>query len=419
MTELELVATDFPTSEKFDALMRSHSHVEDLVVHLNGGAFLTASTKEWDDTNDVQQSRGFRAGRHWILTSESGATLRWDVDAVPDSEISDVPRWLILSTEARFDHRLNHHTPEDVWALLPRGQSVRGITFDLQFQKAAPRWRAKGKKLRIGAGMLSGHQASFNASPVINYGALGYEGFPYFIQGSLGQYDRNLIARLDPEQYIFDDGVPDDECSHIVGCTASQFAEAETGGQQITVRVLTGGMGERTPGEWVQHMRAFAYQSGNRTVASGKNLVQAHCIYQCLRGRVDHNSSEGATIFYYGDFLKTKGVEIDFNVATGCYHGVKLALSPTAEGMGNAADQFSHEDYTIGPNNRFSGNGPNVQLDTMGPSAATRFIRNIKVAASLSLENKGAENVTRIGAAPVTPPAPKGKRGCLLSMLPF
>ena len=390
------------TSAEFDDGMRAHAHVDQLAVHLLAGVFQTAGTKEWGDTNDVQANQGFRMGRNWTIDLAPGATLLWDYAA---SELTDVPLALLRSTEARFSGLAL--TPEECWAVQPRGQKVSGGTIDLQFSKAVDRWRAAGKTLRIGAVALAGHQAAIEGVHVTNYGAYKYEGFPLYIQGAYGQYDRNLIAQLDPATHIFDADLPDDQCSHITDCLADGYVELSDVGDQVTVRFVGGSVGERTPLEWIYHNRAFSYQTGNRTVASGSNAVQGHTVYQSLRALVEKNKTEGTQVGYYGDFYKTKGVEIRLNEfgteAAPCYYGVQLLLSPVAAGMGNAADDFSHEDYVIGPNKIVS-RSANVKLDTLGPSTATRYIRNISVDAALSLENNGATNVTRTGVV--------AKRGC-------
>lgn len=405
------------TSTEFDALMRSYAGDENITFHLNDGTFLTQSTREWEDTNAVADNPGFRVGRHWVFTSETNATLKWDHAAVPDAEVTDVPRWLFCSTEARFDSLLGHHTPEQVWALLPRGQSVRNLTIDLDFSGAIDRWRLKGVRLRIGGGILAGHQASYERLRVENYGAFGYEGFPLFVQGSLGRYDRNLVAQLDPERYIFDADLPDLECSHITDCSFGRYEEADSN-DQVTMRMIAGGMGERTPNEWVQHMRAFAYQTGNDStvnvtpglthVVGGPNMVQAHTLYQTLRGLVEGNRSHGCVAGYYGDFYKTKGVTIRNNEFLACRnHGVQIQLGPT--GPGN--EQFSHEGYVIGPN-RIESGGANVYMDTYGPPTATRYIRDIRIDAALTVENKGATDVvTMAGTVPLEDL--RKRRGCL------
>jgi hypothetical protein len=368
--------------------MREHSHLDLLDVHLSDGIFRTAGTRQWDDSNDVIANPGFRMGRHWTFDLAPETRVVWDVDAIPDDRVSDVPIHLFLSTEARFDPD-GPHTPEEVWNLLPRGQAVRGGTIDLQYTKAVDRWRAAGKKLSIGAVLLSGHEAAIEGVHLTNYGAWGAEGFPLVITGGIGQYDRDLIARLDPATHILDatSAIP----SHISDCTADGYAPAETN-DQVTVRMIVGNMGERNPGEWVQHYRAFAYQSGNRTIASGKNLVQAHTIYQSLRSRIDHNYSSGARIGVYGDFYSSKRIEVFLNEFLLSDHGVQFLLSPTGPG----ADHYSHEGHVIGLN-KITSTGAQVSLDTLGPTTATRYIRDISVDASLSLENNGGTNVTRSG----------------------
>lgn len=392
---------------EFDSLMREHAHIAELHVFLNDGVFSTASTKEWADTNDVQRNRGFRAGRHWTFDLAPDATLRWDVDAVPDDEIDDTPLHLIMSTEARFDSRLNWHTPEEVWNLLPRGQAVRGGTIDLQFSKAVDRWKAKGKKLQIGAVALAGHQAAIEGVHVTSYGADGHEAFPLYIQGAYGMYDRDLIAQLDPATHVFDAGLSDEECSHIIHSPVDGYCEDSN--DQVTARFIAGSVGQRSDGSWQQHFRAFAYQSGNRTIATGSNMVQAHTIYQSLRGLISKNYGECA-VLVYGDTYGSRGIVVDDNDHKG-YHGVQLLLGPG----GVCPEQTWHEDYTITANNRFNTNGPNVRLDTLaeqykGPPTDRRYIRGIKIDRKFSVENKGAEVIWTGGSVEV--PDPAERKGC-------
>lgn len=394
------------TTGDFDGLMKGLGTVDrPLNIHLNGGTFTTVGTREWDDTNDFLLNPGFRAGRHWTFDIAADSTLKWDVDAVPDSRVDDVPLHLIMSTEARFDSRLNLHTPEEAWDLQPRGQAVRGGTIDLQFSRAVDRWRAKGRTLRIGAVALAGHQAAIEGVHVTNYGALGHEGFPLYIQGAYGQYDRNLIAQLDPATHILDADLPDDQCSHITDCVLDGYAEVDTN-DQVTCCLIAGSIGAAVVGKWQQHRRAFAYQTGNKVIASDKpNLVQGHTIYQCLRGRIDENLTMGANVGAYGDFYSTKGLLIRGNNFFDCYHGIQFLLSPTGPG----AEQFSHQDYVIGPNVVRS-RGPNVMLDTLGPPTDRRYIRNIAVDAGLTLENNGGTGITRTGAGPTVEAT--SRRGC-------
>lgn len=376
MTELRLIGLDGPN---FDAIMRSHADVEDLNVYLEDGVYVTAGTKQWEDTE-----QGFRMGRHWTFDLAPNARVVWDFEA---AEITEVPIHLFLSTEARFHPDFSSMSPEDIWNRLPRGQAVRGGTLDLQFSQAVKRWRSAGKKLNIGGVLLSGHQATIETH-VTNYGAWGGENFPLVITGGIGQPDRDAIAKLD-STHILDDGLSNADCSHITNSLADGYDESSN--DQVTVRMIVGNMGERSPGEWVQHFRRFAYQSGNRTIATGKNLVQAHTIYQSLAGSIDHNYSNGARVGVYGDFYSTKRLDIELNEFLACDHGVALYLSPT--GPGN--EQYSHESYTIGPNKIVS-KGANVSLKTLGPPTGKRFIRDIGVDASLTVESEGAE-FTRIG----------------------
>lgn len=155
---------------------------------------------------------------------------------------------------------------------------------------------------------------------------------------------------------------------------------------QVTVFSIMGADDRSAP------RRPFVLMEGNRTIASGDNHVQAHTIYDADSGLVGRNYSDGARIGYYVDYWISKGIKIVGNRFGGwCEHGVQVRLSPTPLPI---AEDFSHEDYEIGENDIQSW-GANVSLDTMGPSTSTRFIRNFSVHPSLSLENSGAENVTR------------------------
>lgn len=401
MNELSVKTTDFPTAEAFDALMRSQFDKQQLAVHLDGPTFgermYTQGTLEWGDSPDIRDNPGFRI-KNWTFDSQSGVILTWDHSKIAPTPI---PIALIRTTTMAKDlARLNLHTAEEVWAGQARGQTVRDLQFDLQFEQAVPKWRAAGVMLRIGAVALGGHQAAIERCHVMNYGAYRYEGFPLYIQGAYDMYDRNLIATLDPTTHIYDEGVTDSECSHITDCLADGYVELHDVGDQVTVRAIIGSMGEKVPGVWQQHDRAYSYQRGNHTVASGSNAVQGHTAYNSLRADIDHNTSDGAAVGVYGDFCRNKGLHIWENQFLACdYAGIRFFLSPT--GPGNVAEQFSHEDYDIGPNKITSRSGVQVDLGTFEapmtsgskqdflPLSPTRYIRNIRVDASLLLEAKG------------------------------
>jgi hypothetical protein len=400
MNELKISQGDAKTPTEFDALLRAHHGIRQLAISLEDGVFHTTPTREWSDSNIIEENPGWRFGPEWTLDGRGKATLMVDQSSIPDDRIDPTPLAAIRSTELRFDQaRLNQHTPEEMWEWLPRGQAVRNLKIDVGFREALPRWRERRTMLRLSAIALAGHQAAIENVHVVNYGAYLYEGFPLYIQGAYGMYDRNLIALTDPETHIFDAGLQDNQCSHITDCLTEDIAVQSDIGDQVSVHFIGGSAGERTPGEWTHHYRAYCYQTGNRTIGAGSNTVQGYTVYNSLRALVARNKSKGAAIGYYGDFYKTKGVVIRENEfgteEVPCEHGVMLMLSPTATGMGNAADYFSHEDYDIGPNKIIS-RGAQVRIDTLGPPTANRYIKGIKVDASLTLENHGGE-VTRTG----------------------
>lgn len=152
--------------------------------------------------------------------------------------------------------------------------------------------------------------------------------------------------------------------------------------------------------------RATCLMEGNETRAGAGNWVQGHTIYQVSGGTVRNNRTLGARVGYYGDYFATKGITIEGNKFLGCEYGVQLQLSPTA--LDADPRDFSHEHYTIGPN-QIESTGKNVLLNTYGPMTPTRFIRSIAVHASLSVENSGAE-FTRFGDAP--PRVLATRKGC-------
>lgn len=154
--------------------------------------------------------------------------------------------------------------------------------------------------------------------------------------------------------------------------------DAPSSNDQVSVFVIMGL--EFTPGP----LRSVALMEGNQVTAPNSKQVQAHTIYQTTQGLIQHNKSIGADVFVYGDYFVTKGIAIKENVAENCIHGVQLKLSPGASG----SEPFSHEDYKIGVN-KFESSGAAVSLDTVGPATAQRYIRNIAVDASLSVEALG------------------------------
>jgi hypothetical protein len=277
----------------------------------------------------------WRAGRNWSI--EGDFTLSIDPDAIPDDEIDSQPLFCIAS---RND------------AVAPR---VKGGTLIGNHSVLAERWRAQGKTLRTGGPLLYG-DARLDSVTVRDCGSLGAESFVAEIVGT----------------------------GAIVGCTYTDHDPSASDDQVTVFRVI----GSENC-EWMSGTPCLMERNTTNTPAS--KLVQAHCVYSCP-GVVRNNKSVGAQVFYYGDYCGTRDVTIEENEADDCEHGVQLKLSPTPLPF---AERFFHERYTIGPN-RFRSSGANVSLDTCGPPTPTRFIRDIKVDSSLSLENFGATNVTRI-----------------------
>jgi hypothetical protein len=249
---------------------------------------------------------------------------------------------------------------QPLYCLAGPARSVTGIGTIGNHSRLADRWKSRGQSLRTGAVLIEG-DGSIDDVTLSDFGSLGAETFVAIVAKGSGQASitRTHFKDFDPS----------------------------TSDSQVTVRAVTGM--ESEPGL----PRPFVLMEENLTEASGSNLVQAHTIYQALRGLVRYNTGRGIDIGYYGDYYATKGIKIvdnDFE----CRHGVALYLSPTAGADTELPKSFSHEDYTIGWN-RIVSSGANVSLNTNGPSTATRFIRHIAVDARLSLESFGDIDITR------------------------
>lgn len=387
------------SAQDFDALMKAVEHRDDIEVHLTG-EFKTRGAYEWGPFADL----GWRAGKHW--TFDGDGELAIDPSAIDDLEIDDAPLHVICTSEQLVFPETSDVTPEEVWDDLPRGQAVRGLTLRGNHSALADRWKARGKMLRTSGVILQGNEAAIENVRLLNFGALKGEGralsaesFPAIIVGAMGAPDRDKIAQLDPATHRFDDGVA--VPSHITGCTFDEF-DSSCSDDQVTVFMVMGSIGEPrgwNTGGWLQTMRADCFEENNTVIASGVNLVQGFTIYQSLKGRVRVNKTRGVNVSVYGDFYSNKGVQILENDFEARSHGVQLLLSPS----GPCPEQFSHEDYVIGPQRMVTG-GANVSIDTLGPTTAKRFIRNITVDESLSLENKGG-GVIRSGTGTV-------RKGC-------
>jgi hypothetical protein len=252
---------------------------------------------------------------------------------------------------------------QPLYCLAGPAARVTGIRTRGNHSKLASGWKGT---LRTGGVLLEGDGA-IDSVRFSDFGSKGAETFVGIVSNGAGD-------------------------ARITGCAFDEF-DPTSSDDQVTVFAI---MCELAADAY----RSDALMENNSVVASGKNQVQAHTIYQTLKGRVQKNRSASALVGYYGDYYRTKHVDISLNEFLGCEHGVQLKLSPTPEDI---ARNFAHEDYTIGPN-RIESSGANVSIDTVGPPTDSRFIR-VSVDRSLTLENFGGV-VTRTGADLST------RRGC-------
>ena len=436
---------------EFSESLNNTSLWTDEYEYVPHGYFPAWPTYQWGPYSRFGWRLGPRS-RVRFPDQESGFYNDWDT--FPDEWIDLASSHLIISTQQwlRYGwwHFINNINPELAWAGVARGQSVIGGTLDLRYSKGVDRWQAKNVMFRPSAVIITGHQAVLKPYAVLDTGAWrplnpdgskvaeSAESFPLIIVGGMDMPDRNKFTSLDPAKYVFDhyiteeaggeirvvaEGLLDEACSHQVNCKVDggRFPDSN---DQVTARMILGSTGQDAAGNWHQLMRRHCYHMGGDTTSSGENHMQGHTIYQALSGKIMHNTAKGIQVQTYGDYLTTRGVEVDFNTAVDCYHAVQLMLSPPTvppddEITIRLKEQFSHSDYKIGVNNQFSTRGANVRLDTLGPSTPTRFIRNIEVPMKYTLDDKGVEGLVRPGSpATPLPPKPKGKGGCLLFFVP-
>jgi hypothetical protein len=265
-------------------------------------------------------------------TIDGDAEMAIDPNAIADSAIDGQPLYVIAGT----------------------ARSVTGITTLGNHSALADRWRARGQSLRTGGVLLYG-VASMDRVTFKGFGAIGAETFVAEIVGS----------------------------GSIADCEFTAHDPSSSNDQVTVFRVIGSENGEASS-------VIPCLMEGNTTNAPGSKKVQAHSIYQCP-GVVRNNKSVGADVFYYADYWDNRDITIEDNEADDSIHGVQLKLSPTPLPI---AEKFSHERYTVGPN-RFASSGAQVSLDTCGPATSTRFIRDITIDESLSVENFGATGITR------------------------
>lgn len=300
---------------------------------------------------------------HWAGSFKTQGVYRWGQYArrnLGKGWTIDGTAEIALGTPSNVDN-------QPIYCLAGPAASVKGITARGNHAALSHGWRGS---LRTGSVLLEG-AATVDGVTSKDFGAVGAETFVVEIVGS-GDIRNSVFTEHDPD------------CSN----------------DQVTVfRTIASENGESTS-------PVTSIHEHNLTNAPGSKLVQAHTIY-LSPGVVRLNKSVGADVLYYADYFKNSDRTIEHNDAKDCIHGVQLKISPTAGTDLEMPKYFSHERYVIGVNN-FQSRGVNVSLDTCGPPTDTRFIRNISVARSLSLENVEYEG--KPGAVDIT--RPPEKKGC-------
>lgn len=388
MRDVDITPADARDATRFDAVMRE-AFAEESNVHLADGVYKTAGLPEW---NRTRPDRGFLLNGRITVAGE--ATIVLDPSAILDSDIDDVPQ-RIITGRGVYDYAPDFAsmTPQQVADALPKGQTVIGNLKLVGNHSALVKgWQKAGKSLRTSAILLQGHNARIDGVVMSDFGAwrsastpdVGAETFPAAITGAAGGPDRDKIAQLD--DYKFD---ATGDASIIARSSFVDYVP-EASNDQVTVFMITGSIGQPNGSYWRFSWRKNAHLLANKVIATGKNLVQGFTIYLAESGGCRFNESDGADILYYADFLQTRNVTIDSNTGKRCRHGVNLLLSPAGPGC----TMFFHDGYTIGPNTIDSSDA-NVSLNTLAvewqklygsPPPATRYMRNISVDASLSLE---------------------------------
>lgn len=297
-------------------------------------------------TGSLQTKGVYRAGQFAGRNLGKG----WTVDG--DAEIS-------LVSPVGMDSQL-------LCVLSGPAQSVKGLSFRGNQSVLAQGWQGP---LRTGAVWLDGDGAIDHVT-FHDFGAKGKETFVAAVAEGFG--------RASITNYKFLDFVP---------------SASDT---QVSVSMIAG--------EY-----EVALLEANDTNAP-VGWVQAHTIYRAKQGIIRGNKSK-CRIGYYADYFTNKNRSFERNTFTEALYGIQLQLSPTGEDGIDPA-YFSHEDYTIDGSNEIQSSGANVFLNTFAdkmPTSKTRYIKNIAVHASLSVESIGAE-FTRFGDTP--PQVLATRKGC-------
>jgi hypothetical protein len=343
-----------------------------------------------------------------------GATLELDVDRVTDEMLRTEMAPIMIGSEMG---NIYGKSGEDAFAAISTHIAVRNVRLVANYSKLAPRARALGvKQFAIAGSGIQGHDAQQSGIVLSDFGAYGREGFPVWIVGADNSFDTHALYSVDP-RHTFDENTPASSIEYKFG----DFVPEQTP-TQVTVGMITGALCPATfrespwmmAGPWRHMMRRDAKLVFDVTAPAGKwNAVQGGTVYQSLHATID-GRTRGASVGYYSDFYKSKGVHILPTCSfMGGECGVIIRLSPTAGDYPDIAIDFSAEDFVI---EKFECDARqwDVELDVNpmsdGSYPPTRYLRNIAVDERLRLNNIGGRADVRIIPAPTTK-----RKGCPLA----
>lgn len=328
MTEAYIAQDDAPTAEKHDEIMRSLATTATRVRY-GGGLFKTAGSPQWGG----REGRGFTIDCEVVLDKDTVVEI--DPDAIRLEDVSSEPFHIFRSQalHEKFAAQFSSLSAEALWALLPRGQSVKGGTLRGNFSKLVDRWKAAGQVLTPSGVILQGHEAAIEDVRLEDFGALGGEAFPSVITGALGSPTQDKLAELDPATHVFDLANPGGaDVSHTKNVRFTKY-RPELSNNQVTVNMIVGSVGRvNGVGEWKHLMRAHCYHETPSTDDLGDphdNLVQVATIYDALSGHLIRGESNGAMCLYYSDFYTMQRLRVIGGTAGRCLSGVRILLSNT------------------------------------------------------------------------------------------
>jgi hypothetical protein len=367
-----------------------------------GDHFMTGGGLQFDFADNP---RRLRSGH---VLDFKGATLELDVDRVTDDMLRTEMAPIMIGSEMG---NIYQKAGEDAFAAISSHIAVKNVKLVGNYSKLAPRARALGvKQFAIAGCGLQGHDAQIDVE-LIDFGAYGREGFPVWIVGADNSFDTHALYSVDPA-HLFDENTPASSITYKFGGFIPELSP-----DQITVGMITGALcpGTLVPspwsitGPWRHMMRRDAKLLMDVSVPAGKwNAVQGGTVYQSLHATID-GKTRGASIGYYSDFYKSKGVHILPTCSfMGGEYGTIVRLSPTAAGYPELPIDFSAEDFVI---EKFECDARQwdveLQVNQMpdGSYPPTRYLRNFTIDARLRLNNIEKRAQVRLIPAPVDPHA--------------